>query len=96
MHTNKSIIVVRRGKRVLYILCIAAFKRTLKSSKVKLCNTTQNVPLTSGAVTISTLVVKRSKLHVMNIACICMCGHHLYVCVLVVTILHDFRPHPPH
>ena len=41
-----------------YILCIATCKFTLKSAKVKLCNTTQNIPLTSGTVTTNTVVVR--------------------------------------
>ena len=46
---------IRRGKESV-VLRIAACKRTLKSAKVKLRNTTQNLPQTSSAVTASTRV----------------------------------------
>ena len=46
-------------------------KCTLKSTKVKFCNITQNIPLMFGAVTASTLVVKTHKLRVLR-AYICV------------------------
>ena len=89
MCSSKSI-YTRRGKESV-VLRITTYKRTLKSAKVKLCNIAQNIPLTSGTITASTLVVKTSKLRAMDIACICVCGHHLHthMQVLVVTILHN-------
>ena len=80
---------IRRGKESV-ILHIAARKCTLKSAKVKLCNITLNIPLTSGTVTTSMLVFKTHKLRMLNVACIYVYGHHLHAYVHVQCTCGDY------
>ena len=51
-----------RARKESVVLRIAMYKCTLKSTKVKLCNATQNIPQTSGAVTARTRVVAMHEL----------------------------------
>ena len=54
-HLKASLEYIRGGESV--VRCIALYKHALKNTKVKLCNTTQSIPQTSGAVTAKASVV---------------------------------------